>query len=74
MLRKIERFDSGSPTGIVTLHEGKLYVAKALGDVDMLLKMTDAKEGRLTYRTELLYGRDVAWPSRDMYITKFKVD
>ena len=42
MLRKIEYFDSGAPTGIVTIHEGKLYVAKTLGNVDMLLKMTDA--------------------------------
>ena len=55
MLRKIERFDSGSPTGIVTLHEGKLYVAKALGDVDMLLKMTDAMD--LPGTTGLIHSR-----------------
>ena len=55
MMRKIERFDGGSPTGIVTIHEGKLYVAKALGDVDMLLKMTDAMD--LPGTTGLIHSR-----------------
>lgn len=42
MMRKIEYIDGGNPTGIATIHEGKLYVAKAIGNVDMLVKMTDA--------------------------------
>ena len=42
MMKKIEYFDGGYATGIATIHEGKLYYAKAMGDVDMLLKMTDA--------------------------------
>ena len=55
MIRKIERFDGGAPTGIVTIHEGKLYVAKALGDVDMLLKMTNAMD--LPGTTGLIHSR-----------------
>ncbi len=42
MIRKMQYFDGGYATGIATIHEGKLYYAKAKGDVDMLLKMTDA--------------------------------
>ena len=55
MIRKIERFDGGAPTGIVTIHEGKLYVAKALGDVDMLIKMTNAMD--LPGTTGLIHSR-----------------
>lgn len=42
MMKRIEYFDGGYATGIATIHEGKLYYAKAKGNVDMLLKMTDA--------------------------------
>ncbi|MBR1969261.1 MAG: hypothetical protein IKA17_02780 [Clostridia bacterium] len=42
MMRKIEYFDGGYATGIATIHEGKLYVAKSIGDVEMLLRTTDA--------------------------------
>lgn len=42
MMRKMEYFDGGYATGIATIHEGKLYVAKSIGDVEMLLRTTDA--------------------------------
>lgn len=42
MIRKIEYYDGGYATGIATIHEGKLYVAKSFGDVEMLLRTTDA--------------------------------
>lgn len=42
MLKKTEYIDGGLSTGIATIHEGKLYVRKVLGDVDALLRHTDA--------------------------------
>lgn len=42
MLKKQEFFDGGLSTGIVTIHEGKLYYAKVFGSVDDLIKKTDA--------------------------------
>ena len=42
MLKKVEYFDGGMATGIATIHEGKLYTAKLLGDVSTLLEKTDA--------------------------------
>lgn len=42
MLRKEQFFDGGLSTGIATIHEGKLYTAKVLGDLDTLLENTDA--------------------------------
>ena len=42
MLRKEQGFDAGYYTGIATIHEGKLYWRKVVGDVDELIKNTDA--------------------------------
>ncbi len=42
MLKRVEYFDGGMATGIATIHEGRLYTAKLLGDVDTLLWKTDA--------------------------------
>ncbi|MBR2634704.1 MAG: hypothetical protein IKD31_03890 [Clostridia bacterium] len=42
MLRREQFMDGGLSTGIATIHEGKLYSAKVLGDVDELLRSTDA--------------------------------
>ena len=42
MLRREEGFDAGYYTGIATLHEGKIYYAKVVGDLDELLKSTNA--------------------------------
>ena len=42
MLRKVEYVDGGLSTGIATIHEGKLYWRKVVGDVDTLLSETDA--------------------------------
>ena len=44
MLKKTEYIDGGLSTGIATVHDGKLYVRKVLGDVDALLRDTDALE------------------------------
>ena len=42
MLKKVEYVDGGLSTGIATIHEGKLYWRKVVGDVDTLLSETDA--------------------------------
>ena len=42
MIKKQQYFDGGMSTGIATVHDGKLYTAKVIGDVDVLLKETDA--------------------------------
>ncbi|MBE6589893.1 MAG: hypothetical protein E7643_06920 [Ruminococcaceae bacterium] len=42
MLKRIEYYDGGYATGIATVHEGKIYYAKAIGDVEMLLRTSDA--------------------------------
>ena len=42
MLKKTEYIDGGLSTGIATIHEGKLYTRKVLGDVATLLRKTDA--------------------------------
>ena len=42
MMRREQFIDGGQSTGIATIHEGKLYTAKVLGDVDALLRETDA--------------------------------
>ena len=42
MLRRQQGYDGGACTGIVTYHEGRLYYRKVVGDVDALIKHTDA--------------------------------
>ncbi len=42
MLKKQEIYDGGYSTGIVTIHEGKLYMRKVIGNVETLLRETDA--------------------------------
>ena len=42
MLKAQETFDGGLSTGIATIDNGILYHAKVLGDVDELIKKTDA--------------------------------
>ena len=42
MLRKQQIYDGGFSTGVATVHEGKLYYRKVVGDVDTLLRETDA--------------------------------
>lgn len=42
MTRRQQFMDGGVCTGIATIHEGKLYYAKVVGDVDTLLRETDA--------------------------------
>ena len=42
MLRAQEEFDGCMGTGIATVHEGKLYCRKVIGDVDTLVRETDA--------------------------------
>lgn len=42
MLRKQQDYDGGMSTGIATIHEGKLHWRKVVGDVDTLLRETDA--------------------------------
>ena len=42
MIKKQEYFDGGLSTGIATIHNGKVYTAKVLGDSEELLRSTDA--------------------------------
>ena len=42
MLRREELFDGARCTGIATIHEGKIYWRKVVGDVETLIKTTDA--------------------------------
>ena len=42
MMRKQEGLDGGFYTGIATIHEGKIYVEKVVGDLDTLLSKTNA--------------------------------
>ena len=42
MLRREEGIDAGFYTGIATVHEGKIHYRKLCGDLDSLLKNTDA--------------------------------
>ena len=44
MLRRQQCFDGGLSTGIATIHEGKLYWKKVLGDVDEFLRQVDLSE------------------------------
>ena len=44
MLKRQEFYDGGMSTGIATIHEGKLYFRKVIGDVETLLRETDALE------------------------------
>ncbi len=42
MLRKQQHFDGGACAGIATIHDGRLYYRKVLGDVETLMNTTDA--------------------------------
>jgi len=42
MLKKQQDYDGGVCTGIATIYEGKLYWRKVVGDVDTLIRTTDA--------------------------------
>ncbi|MBE7051087.1 MAG: hypothetical protein E7395_00760 [Ruminococcaceae bacterium] len=42
MIKRQQYFDGGLSTGIATIHNGKLYSAKILGDADDLIQKTDA--------------------------------
>jgi hypothetical protein len=55
MLKKTEYIDGGLSTGIATIHEGKLYMRKVVGDVDTLLSETDALE--LPGTTGIIHSR-----------------
>ena len=55
MLKKTEYIDGGLSTGIATIHEGKLYMRKVVGDVDTLLSETDALD--LPGTTGIIHSR-----------------
>ncbi|MBQ6824951.1 MAG: hypothetical protein IJP27_09880 [Clostridia bacterium] len=42
MLKKQEGLAGGYYTGIATLHQGKIYCTKLVGDVDALIRETEA--------------------------------
>ena len=41
MLRRQAHFDGGFSTGIATIHEGKIYARKILGNIDEFIEKTD---------------------------------
>ena len=41
MLRRQQPYDGDTSTGVATIHEGKLYYRKLVGDVDNLIRNTD---------------------------------
>lgn len=55
MMKKQEYIDGGLSTGIATIHEGKLYVRKVVGDVETLLRETDALD--LPGTTGIMHSR-----------------
>ena len=44
MLRRQENYDGGMSVGVATIHEGKLYCKKVVGDVDNFLANVDLSE------------------------------
>lgn len=44
MLRRQQNFDGALSTGIATIHEGKLYCKRTLGDLDEFLSQVDLSE------------------------------
>ncbi|MBE6597607.1 MAG: hypothetical protein E7641_08075 [Ruminococcaceae bacterium] len=62
MMRKEQYLDSGFFTGIATIHEGKLYTAKVVGDLDVLLSETDALE--LPGNVGIIHSRTPGAPHR----------
>ena len=44
MLRKQQPYDGDMSTGVATIHEGKLYYRKLVGDVDTFLREVDLSE------------------------------
>ena len=56
MMRREEGFDAGFYTGIATIHEGKIHYRKITGDLDTLLKNTDAASlpGNIAVEVEMI--------------------
>ena len=55
MLKKQEGFEGGYSSGIATLHEGKIYYAKLVGDTDRLVSLTEA--ARLPGKIGIIHSR-----------------
>ena len=55
MMKKQEGFAGGYYTGIATIHEGKIYHAKLVGDTDMLETLTEA--AKLPGNVGILHSR-----------------
>ena len=55
MMRKEEYIDGALSTGIATIHEGKLYYRKVTGDLETLLRETDALD--LPGTTGIMHSR-----------------
>jgi len=62
MLRREEAFDGYMGTGIVTVHEGRIYVRKVVGNVDVLARDTDALSlpGTVGFIHSRSGGRDIS--------------
>lgn len=57
MLKKQEGFEGGYSSGIATLHEGKIYYAKVVGDTDRLVSLTEAS--RLPGKIGIIHSRSL---------------
>lgn len=74
MLRRQQAFDGHCSTGIATVHEGKLYYRKFVGDVDGLIKNTDALDlpgtiGIAHSRSSGEPGKPLMWELAHPYIS-----
>lgn len=63
MMKRQSGYGGGYYTGLATIHEGKLYYAKVLGDVDRLLETTDA--AKLPGRIGILHSRSNSGGDRE---------
>jgi len=69
MMRKQEGFDSGFFTGIATIHEGKIHMRKVVGNVDDLIRNTDALE--LPGTIGIAHSRPSGKPGLEEYAQPF---
>ena len=69
MLRKQQAYNGGKSTGIATIHEGKIHMRKVVGNVDDLIRNTDALE--LPGTIGIAHSRPSGKPGLEEYAQPF---
>lgn len=69
MLRKQQACNGGKSTGIATIHEGKIHMRKVVGNVDDLIRNTDALE--LPGTIGIAHSRPSGKPGLEEYAQPF---